>query len=171
VRVRPSALCVSCGVRGRHSVGCDASFPGHPRPSSLAIILKNQYHTASQTEMRDAAALIAGTSGLLTETLCGVMEGPPLNATGGIGRLLPLQSRCQPPRRHVRRRGTARSGVRPPGSVVLKPIPQRLTSSQAESSQLARRPAQVPEGCSVAAVRPRSCRWHFLWLWGATLAP
>jgi hypothetical protein len=50
-------------------------------------------------------------------------------------------------------RGDVSAGVGPLGSVVLRPIRQRFTSSQAESSRLDGRPAQVPEGCSVAAAR------------------
>src|SRR5919198_545492 len=84
VRARPSAIRISYGVRGRHSVGCDASFSGHTQPSSLAFILRNQYHMSSQTAMRVPTALVAGTSGPLSDAFCGVMEGLPLNAPGAV---------------------------------------------------------------------------------------
>ena len=60
--------------------GLRCSFPGHPRPSSLAIILKNQQHTASQTEMRAPTVLVVTTSGSLSWVLYGVMGAPPLKA-------------------------------------------------------------------------------------------
>jgi hypothetical protein len=82
----------------------------------MAIILKNQYHTASQTEMRVLTVLVVRTSGSLSEVLYRVMGGPPLKATvagdlkatvTGDRVLLFASPMPIPDRRRARRRGTA----------------------------------------------------------------
>jgi hypothetical protein len=50
------------------------------QPSSVAFMLTNHCHTASQTEMRVPTVLVVRTSGSLTEVRYGVMGGPPRKA-------------------------------------------------------------------------------------------